>query len=228
MNIIVTGSNGLIGKGLCDYLETKGYLVKGVDLIDGVDLSDEKSNDEFFRRNSKYDRLINLFAINDHVEKKQKTKQDNLLDYELDRLREYCDVNIIALFNTCRNFIRYSKSPKSIINISSLYGVRSPKHFIYDKPKDIGYTITKHAVVGVTKHMATYFAEMNIRTNCVVPGGIINNQPQDFINRYSINTPMKRMMNKQELYPLLEFLSSDDASYITGSIINVDGGWCAW
>jgi len=75
MNIIVTGSNGLIGKGLCDYLETKGYLVKGVDLIDGVDLSNEKSNDEFFRSNSKYDRLINLFAINDHVEKKEKTNK---------------------------------------------------------------------------------------------------------------------------------------------------------
>ena len=73
MNIIVTGSNGLIGKGLCEYLQTKGYLFKGVDLIDGVDLSNEKSNDKFFQSNSKYDRLINLFAINDHVEKKEKT-----------------------------------------------------------------------------------------------------------------------------------------------------------
>ena len=228
MKILVTGSNGLIGSGLCKYLLEKGHEVKGIDLSEGYDLADEKMNDTMFKENYQYNRLINLFAINDHVEKSKKGENSSILNYEVENLRTFCEINIIALFNTCRNFIRYSKSPKSIINLASLYGLVSPKHHIYNEPKDIGYTISKHAVIGMSRHMATYFAKQELRINCVVPGGILFNQPKEFVDEYSRNTPMKRMMNKHEIYPLLEFLSSDDASYITGSVYTIDGGWTAW
>ena len=209
MKIIVTGSNGLIGKGLVDYLLKNGHKVKGFDISNGDDLQNNELNAKLFQENKEYNRLINLFAINDHVNNKVNNDK-SILEYDINNLRKYCDINIIALFDTCRNFIKYSDSPKSIINLSSLYGISSPKHNIYDKPKDISYTITKHAVIGLSKHLATFFAEEDIRINCIAPGGILHEQPESFIKKYSSNTPMKRMMNKHEIYPLIEFLSSDN------------------
>ena len=228
MKIIVTGAAGLIGEGFCQYMLNNSHEVKRIDLSLGHDLTDDKKNSNIFKDNNHYECLVNLFAINDHVEKKKNNDKNSLVDYDIEILRKFCEVNIVSLFNSCRNFIKYSNKPKSIVNISSLYGIRSPKHFIYETPKNIAYTTTKHAVIGMSKHLATYFANENIRINTIVPGGILHKQPDKFIEQYSSCTPMKRMMNKEELYPLIEFLSSDKASYITGSTYTIDGGWTAW
>ncbi len=69
-------------------------------------------------------------------------------------------------------FAQRARRPAGIVNFASLYGVRSPKHFLYDGPsKDIGYTITKHGVIGLTRHLATFLAP-DVRVNCLVPGGV--------------------------------------------------------
>ena len=100
-------------------------------------------------------------------------------------------------------------------------------HLYKDEGKHIGYSASKGAVIQLTKHLATHLAP-RVRVNCVAPGGVDHKVDEEFIKKYSQHVPMKRMMNKNELNKLLEYLCSEDSSYMTGSIINVDGGWTTW
>ena len=79
----------------------------------------------------------------------------------------------------------------------------------------------------MTKYLAVHLAP-KIRVNCVVPGVVSQNQDQIFKKKYSKLTPMKRMMEKNELNGMLDFLCSEKSSYMTGSIISMDGGYSAW
>ena len=79
----------------------------------------------------------------------------------------------------------------------------------------------------LTKHLATHLSP-NVRVNCIIPGGVYNNQSVQFVKKYSQLTPMKRMMKNGELSGMVDFLLSDKASYITGAEFKVDGGWTAW
>lgn len=79
----------------------------------------------------------------------------------------------------------------------------------------------------MTKYLAVHLAP-EIRVNCIVPGGVLQNQDLMFIKKYSKLTPMKRMMKKNELNGLLDFLCNEKSSYMTGSIIFMDGGYTTW
>ncbi len=221
--ILVTGSLGLLGSEIKSYLSQKHEVI-GVDLIDGMDMSDEEEVKCFFEHNS-FDYLVNCFAFNDHV--KGERKEETLFDVSLDSFRKYMEVNVTSLFSVCREFAR-SKRARGIVNFSSTYGVVSPRNDIYAKgEKHIGYSVSKAAVIMLTKHLAVHLAPY-VRVNCIVPGGVENNQPDSFIIDYEDNTPMGRMMKKNELNGLIGYLCSDESSYMTGSIITVDGGWTAW
>lgn len=224
--IIITGSEGIIGKRLsADFQAMEDVGVVALDLSQGHDLTDENVVSELMKTHSDADYLVNLFAINDHVEEGQ--TNPGVLDISLESLRKFCEVNLVALFSVCRAFAKYSTSPAGILNFASLYGVRSPKKFIYgDTEKHIGYTMTKHGVVGLTKHLATHLSP--IRVNCLVPGGILHTQDETFVTEYARNVPLNRMMQASELTGIVDLLCSEKASYITGAAIPIDGGWTAW
>ena len=93
--------------------------------------------------------------------------------------------------------------------------------------KHPAYSISKAGVINLTKFLATHFAP-KIRVNCIAPGGVEFDQDEKFKMIYSSLTPMKRMMEKNELNKLVEFLCSSDSSYMTGSTVVVDGGWTIW
>ena len=82
-------------------------------------------------------------------------------------------------------------------------------------------------MIQLTKHLSTHLAP-NIRVNCVSPGGVKFQQDDEFIKRYSEHTPMKRMMNVDQLHGLLNSLCSKESSYMTGENVKVDGGWTSW
>jgi NAD(P)-dependent dehydrogenase (short-subunit alcohol dehydrogenase family) len=222
--IIVTGSEGLIGKSLVKQLSKSFNLVK-VDLKLGHDLTDEKKVIKIINSNKDSVGLVNLFSINPQP---NDLKQD-LFSISIESLRSYLEINTIALFSVCRAYAKVCPNKSSIINFSSIYGVNSPKHFVYEKgfTKHIGYTISKSSVIGMTKYLATYLAP-KIRVNTIVPGGIQNNQKKEFISKYSSQVPMKRMMKRDELLGAVEYLLSPKSSYVTGSTVFIDGGWTAW
>jgi len=116
-----------------------------------------------------------------------------------------------------------------VINISSDLGVISPDQRIYNgSKKPITYSAAKHGIIGMTKYLATYYAQSNIRVNSISPGGVYVNQPQDFVDRLTNLIPMGRMASKDEYKGSIVFLCSDASSYMTGHNLIVDGGRTVW
>lgn len=221
--IIITGSEGYLGSSLCDFFEKKHKISK-LDIKLGHDLTDEKFVKTWFK-NNKSDYLINCFALNDHVNSKR--RKNTLFEFPLSSFSDYLNVNLTSLFSVCREFARNNKRG-SMVNFSSYLGLVSPRPDIYDgSHKDIGYTISKFGVIGMTKYLAVHLAP-KIRVNCISPGGIYNNQSKGFVKRYSKLTPMGRMMKKEEVNDLVDYLCSDKSSYVTGENFVMDGGYVSW
>ncbi|MCE5225612.1 MAG: SDR family oxidoreductase [Porphyromonadaceae bacterium] len=215
MKIIVTGSKGLIGTEVTRYLKEKHDVVE-YDITLGHDLCSENSVRILFKNQA--DALVNLFAINDHVVNGRKA---GIYDVTLESVNDYLQTNVTSLFSVCREYARNNKKG-CIVNFASTYALNAPL-----REKHIGYTTSKAAVVMLTKHLAVELAP-DIRVNCIAPGGVLNNQPEEFIKYYSEEVPLKRMMSKGELNKIVEYLCSDDSSYVTGSVFSIDGGWTAW
>lgn len=223
MRIIITGSEGLLGRELCNFLAKKNKILK-LDLLLGHDLTDKKFVKRWFKQN-KANCLVNCFAINDHVDKKR--KKQTIFNISLESFSKFLNVNLTALFSVCREFAR-NNMKGTIVNFSATTGLVSARPDLYDgSHKHIGYSVSKAGVINMTKFLATHLAP-NIRVNCIAPGGVEYNQNQEFIKRYSKFTPLKRMMRKNEVNDLVEYLCSEKSSYVTGSIFVVDGGWTAW
>lgn len=224
MKIIITGSEGLIGHELSNYLGKNNEILK-IDLALGHDLTDEVFVKKWFKEN-KADSLINCFALNDHVDKSQK-RVTTLFDVSLDSFSKFLNVNLTALFSVCREYARNNEKG-SIVNFSASTGIVSARPDLYNGAhKHIGYSVSKAGVINLTKFLATHLAP-NIRVNCVAPGGVEHNQDKDFIKKYSALTPLQRMMKKDELNGIIEYLCSEKSSYVTGATFVIDGGWTTW
>ena len=220
MKIIITGSEGLIGKELSNYLSQNHEIVK-LDLTLGHDLTDEKFVKEWFSKNHG-DSLINCFALNDHVAKGE--KRPTLFEFSLESFNKFLEINLTALFSVCREFAKNNKN-STIVNFSASTGIVSARPDLYDGGhKHPAYSISKAGVTNMTKFLATHLAP-NFRVNCVAPGGVEFNQDKEFIKKYSKHTPLNRMMKKNELNGIIEFLCSSQSSYVTGATFVIDGGW---
>ena len=115
-----------------------------------------------------------------------------------------------------------------IISIASVYGSIAPRFEIYeglDKTMPVEYAAIKAAVIHLTKYMAKYFKGKNIRVNCISPGGAFNNEPKEFVKKYSSHSPMSRMVPSSDIANTLIFLLSDESSAVNGQNIIVDDGW---
>jgi len=221
--VIITGSEGIIGSAVSSYLEP-GYDIQRVSRRFGHDLTDEAFVRKYFAEH-KAEYLVNCFALGDHIDAAKQS--ETLFDVPLESINNYLSVNVVALFSVCREFAK-NDAAKGIVNFSSIYGVVSPIPSLYkNTEKHIGYTLSKAAVVQLTRHLATHLAP-RIRVNCIVPGGVADSQTAQFQADYSAHVPVKRMMKPDEINGLVEYLCSDASAYMTGSIINIDGGWTAW
>ena len=224
--VIVTGSEGLIGKEVSRFLEETGYTVIRCSRSLGQDLTDEKFVKDWFKKN-KANHLINLFGLNDHIIDEDKKKALKLFDISLKSFDYYLKTNVTSLFSVCREYARNNERG-NIINFSSIYGIASPdpKMYINGKHKHAGYSISKSAVIHLTKYLAVHLSP-KIRVNCIVPGGILNNQSENFIRKYSSKSLLGRMMNVNEINGMIKFLCSKEASYCTGAQFVLDGGYTA-
>ncbi len=124
-----------------------------------------------------------------------------------------------------------------ILNISSDLGIIAPDQRIYRKKgyseemqsvKPVSYSVVKHGIIGFTKYLATYWADKKIRVNALCPGGVYNNQPQEFVEKLTNLIPMDRMAKKGEYKAAILFLVSEASSYMTGSSLIIDGGRSCW
>ena len=222
MKIIVTGSEGLLGRQISHSLCKLNYKVTNFDLKLGHDLSNESQVINLFSSH-KADVLINCFVINDHISSTRKKK--SFMNYSLDDFEKSLNINVVSLFSVCRQFIKNNKKGK-IINFSSIYAYRSPRPSFYKNgDKDPAYGPSKAAVSNLTKYLSVHADHFNI--NCIVPGGVENSQDESFKKKYSKELPLGRLMKSKEIIGIVKFLLSDESSYCTGSEFFVDGGWNA-
>lgn len=116
----------------------------------------------------------------------------------------------------------------SIINIGSIYGVVGPDFGVYEGTtitNPPAYAAIKGGITNFTRYIASYYGKYGIRANTICPGGIFDNQKEEFVKNYNRRTPLGRMGRADEIAPVCLFIASDAASYISGATIMVDGGW---
>jgi NAD(P)-dependent dehydrogenase (short-subunit alcohol dehydrogenase family) len=158
--------------------------------------------------------------------------------YALDDWEQVMRANVTGVMQSCREFGAgmAARGQGSIINILSIYGIVAPDPRIYEGSRYEGraintpavYSTSKAALLGLTRHLATYWADRGVRVNAVTPGGVFSGQNDTFVQRYSARVPMGRMADKDEMSGAIVFLASSAASYVTGQNIVVDGGLTAW
>jgi len=124
-----------------------------------------------------------------------------------------------------------------ILNIASDLGIIAPDQRIYRKEgisddmqmvKPVTYSVVKHGIIGLTRYLATYWADAGVRVNALCPGGVYNGQPPEFVEELTNLIPMGRMAEADEYQCAVIFLISDASSYMTGSIMSIDGGRTCW
>jgi NAD(P)-dependent dehydrogenase (short-subunit alcohol dehydrogenase family) len=124
-----------------------------------------------------------------------------------------------------------------IINISSDLGLIAPDQRIYEKSglstekqnvKPVTYSVVKHAIIGLTKYIATYWNGKNVRCNAICPGGVYNGQNGEFLKKLTNLIPMGRMANIDEYQAAIVFLASEASAYMTGGTLIMEGGRTCW
>ena len=222
--ILVTGSKGLIGKKIINHLKKKNKTF-GLDRHN-IDLSNENEVKKFFKKNNDFDYLINLHGANEQVVKKN--ENINLVfKNDLESFNHYFHNNVFSIYLTNKYFIKFNKKGKGIINFSSIFSLISPKHKIYDKPKNIFYVSSKFAVNGITKYFSTMYGK-KININTIANHGVDWKQPSSFKKKLVQNIPKGRMMNAKDLYGIIDYLCSSENTFMNGSTIVLDGGYTSW
>jgi NAD(P)-dependent dehydrogenase (short-subunit alcohol dehydrogenase family) len=124
-----------------------------------------------------------------------------------------------------------------ILNISSDLGLIGPDQRIYERAnlepheqptKPVSYSVVKTGLIGLTRFLATYWADRGVRVNALCPGGVEAGQPDEFKRRVTFRIPLARMARQDEYKGAVLFLVSDASSYVTGATIVADGGRSCW
>ncbi|MCX4343185.1 MAG: 3-oxoacyl-ACP reductase FabG [Kineothrix sp.] len=150
------------------------------------------------------------------------SSRTSLYDYTLEEFSKILDINLKAVFVCSQAAARIMKAQGGgvIINTSSMVGE-------YGQPSGCGYPATKFAVNGLTKSLARELAKDQIRVNAVAPGvtktDMVAALPQDMVERISAGIPLGRVGEPLDIANAYLFLASDQASYITGVTLRVDG-----
>lgn len=182
--------------------------------------------------------LVNNAAINPSVENGS-DRFSRLEDITYEDWKVQLDVGLFGALACSRVFAKSMlKTGKgSIVNIGSDFAIIAPNQELYEidglkkseQPvKPVTYSVIKHAILGLSKYLATYWAKEGIRVNTLSPGGIENGQSEEFVEKLSRQIPMGRMSTPSEYAGALVFLLSDQSSFMTGATLVVDGGRSIW
>jgi NAD(P)-dependent dehydrogenase (short-subunit alcohol dehydrogenase family) len=184
--------------------------------------------------------LVNNAANNPKVEENEEINFSRLENFPLNIWNYDIAVGLTGSFLCAKHYgfaISKNLAGGSIINISSDLGLIAPDQRLYTKNgidnneqnvKPVTYSIVKTGLIGLTRYLATYWADKNVRCNAICPGGVENGQPKDFLNEVELRIPMNRLAKSDEYQGALIWMLSDASSYLNGAIIPIDGGRTAW
>jgi NAD(P)-dependent dehydrogenase (short-subunit alcohol dehydrogenase family) len=194
---------------------------------------------ETLKRFNRIDILINNAANNPKVENPADVKFSRFEDFPLEQWNRDYEVGLTGAFLCCQVFgAEMVKNGRGVIvNIASDLGIIAPDQRLYrqaDTPdhlqpvKPVTYSVVKSGLLGLTRYLATYWADKGIRVNSLSPGSVFNAQPEVFVARVSSLIPMGRMAFPNEYKGGIQYLCSDASSYMTGANLVVDGGRTCW
>ena len=207
------------------------------DIIDESQISSVQ--DSLLSKFGQIDILINNAAIDPKVEAKSDKNLSRLENFSIDQWNLEMAVGLTGAM-LCSKVFGYEMAKKGkgvILNISSDLGIIAPDQRIYKKEglpeneqpvKPVTYSVIKHGLIGLTKYLATYWADKGVRCNALCPGGIYNNQPDEFVKKISNLIPLGRMAHEDEYKASVVFMVSEASKYMNGSILSVDGGRSIW
>lgn len=220
------------------------YIAKKSDknlLLCKVDITQKESIDNGLKSVIKKYGIPSILINNAALDSSPDASLDNNCPFEVypeKLLDQIYAVNLKGAILCCQVIGKIMAENKggSIINISSLYGNVSPDQRMYEYRKrgnkkfckPVSYAVTKAAIINLSRYLATYWAEKNVRVNTLSLGGVFNNQDKKFLEEYSKRVPIGRMARKDEYNGAILFLASDASSYMTGSNVIIDGGFTAW
>lgn len=234
--IVVTGGNGLLGRKIVSRLREAESIVYAADVrIDAskehdiyLDITEEASVkkliEEITNKHGRIDGWVNNAypRTNDWGNKVE--------DVPFESWRANVDMHLNGYFLCSKLVLEQMKAQGfgCLINMSSIYGVVAPDFTVYDQTTmtmPVAYAAIKGALVNLTRYFAAYYGPYQVRVNAISPGGIFDQQNEIFVNNYNKKVPLRKMGDPSDIGAAVHFLLSDDAAYITGHNLMVDGGW---
>jgi len=187
------------------------------------------------------DILVNNAAIDPKVSGDQGIIETSRLEsFPLEQWNQQVAVGLTGAFICCQVFgtaMAHSGRGGVVLNIASDLSVFSPDQRLYRKEgltedmqpvKPVTYSVIKAGLVGLTRYLATYWADKGVRANALSPGGVYNGQGEDFVSRLTALIPLGRMAAKDEYRATIQFLCSDASAYMNGQNVVMDGGRSTW
>jgi len=211
------------------------HLGIGLDVTSPASL--QEARQRILDKYGRIDILVNNAAINDRFENPLLAGTQSMFEhYPMEMWDRSWKVNVSGVFLCSQVFggVMAEQGAGSIINIASTYGIVAPDQGIYRNEageqtfyKSPSYPVTKSAVIGFTKFLASYWGKKGVRVNTLSPGGVENGQDEFFKANYSGKTLLGRMAAPGDYRGAIVFLASDASAYMTGANLVVDGGWTA-
>lgn len=195
--------------------------------------------------NQAIDNVIKCFSRIDILLNNAATKTNDIndffapfSDFSIDTWRKVMAVNLDGMFLIAQAVGKHmiERRQGTIAQTASIYSLIAPDNRIYEGSHYLGreintpavYTASKAGVIGLTKHLATLWADYGIRVNSLCPGGVASGQDNEFKKKYSVRVPMGRMADTMDIVGPMMFLVSDASKYMTGQVLYADGGLSAW
>ncbi len=242
--IVVTGGAGLLGKAFCHAISDGGGIavIADIDLKKAQAVADgiknatavemnitSKSSVEtaiaaVSKKHGKMDALVN------NAYPRNKSYGAKFFDVQYEDFCENLNLNLGGYFLTSQCFLKFfeKQGHGNIVNISSIYGVIAPRFDIYEGTKmtmPVEYAAIKSGLIHLTEYMAKLTKGKNIRVNAVSPGGILDAQPIEFLEKYKDYCLNKGMLEPKDLTGAVTFLLSNESEFINGQNIIVDDGF---
>lgn len=244
MNVIVVlGSGGRIGNSLASKLSNdNNNLIISIDKTKNESKNKIRKNINFYKCD-----ITNHISLNKTLHKilKKYKKIDSVINATYPKTKKwpskfttidptdlkdnlYLQLGTSIIIAKLLFKIFEKQKYGNIVFISSIQGITAPKFEHYrgtNMTSPIEYSAIKAGIISITKYLAKYSKNKNIRINCIVPGGILDNQPKNFLKKYKSSCLSKGMLDSDDIVGTVDFLTSDKSKYINGQAIVIDDGW---